>query len=1074
MKKWVIAIIIMMCFSATSLYSQQCEIEYTWVEGNWPNQVEKTETETVAPGVNRSMNQMHITQIVNKGRNDAKITTRNNTTSADAVYHTINNGSQTIWFPLPNFTNTRLHRISCQNYATIHDANDIIAEFNGSAQNLINKAKDFAEVGANNAKNTITGMVNVVTYNNLQQQFEQGRQNMDQKWLELQQLAAESGEIGNLIMSQHFPELHEALEATANANNSIQSNLLEAHDQNSKNLLAKLREMDDKYMVSSNLNTFTSIKLENQFPEFFALNSASCSIDNGLFNQFGDDFNRLASLLRAALDELITEADLPLFSFTADEMDRLTGILASPPCLKELEENHKLILQDLNSFMEFVKSIEVNLNEWQASWFARGNEAVYEESRRLLDSTRSMIQMLGRQIELEFAAQEAKEEMDESFERLSGNYGRITVAGAPVPDFINIILNSNDSDRIEQDLENHRAAVETYERALNQRDRGWQNVGRSATGWSQDLSSLASSISRLRLRFDPLGNFVELSAKRISLNIPTETIRLAQSCVTSMKDSITTTITIFGNAFGRYFSDLNERLQRMIPDELYMALNMRFDLISDIQANFNAQNNLANKSGILIVSHSILADSYLDLGATLSQGPSDPGYLENVNSKVDALSGHAEKLKSDYNEFQNALADARPGMNATMSAMIELRTSLQSHSITLPPALAELLAYTVSLEETLQNLENMSKSINDCVAMQLDLTREFLNTFPQRSRAFAALITELTINMIPDEVKLRIGNLIELAENQVSIHSELAGALIVYNELRGQAFNSAVNAAVSAIIPVPQPNAEAALQDLVQAFNALYAQAEVLNTLIQNIYTTDEQAVQELTLLAGWAMNQKSEIVQDILELNHIVLDVSPIFANLDQVQSLGPLWSAAAVQTPIRLGNLVTNEIAEKLEALRPQIESGLQSLATQTIAAVSCASDAIQARNQVANQSVNTAVTQATADISSSASTVYNNLLGLTSPSNNLLSSVEIFLNTGKALIADVNQSTVKGKQTFENLVSSSYNQIETSIACVNTRSAAIQGLIDDLGDYYTEIEGSQQLPQVQFQMIQLSGQN
>lgn len=1074
MKKWVTAILILMCFSATSLYSQQCEIEYTWVEGSWPNQVEKTETETVSAGVNKSMNQMHITQIVNKGRNDAKITTRNNATNADAVYHTINNGSQTIWFPLPNFAGTRLHRISCQSYATIHDADDVLAEFNGSAQNLVNKAREFAEEGANNAKNTITGLVNVASYNNLQQQFEQGKQNMDQKWQELQQLAAESGEIGNLIMSQHFPELHEALDATANTNINISKDLLEVHDQNSKNLLAKLREMDDKYMVSSNLNILTSIKLETQFPEFFALNSAGCSIDNSLFNQFGNDFNRLADLLRNALEELITEADLPLFSFTADEMNRLTGILAAPPCLKELEENHKLILQDLNNFMEFVKSIEVNLNEWQASWFARGNEDVYEESRRLLNSTQSMLQMLGRQIELEFAAQEAKDEMDESFERLGGSYGRFTVAGAPMPNFINIVLNSNDSDRIDQDLENHRAAVETYERALNQRDRGWQNLGRSATGWAQDLSSLASSVSRLRLRFDPLGDFIQLSANRISLNVPTETIRLAQSCVTSMKDSITTTITIFGDAFGRYFSDLNERLQKMIPDELYMALNMRFDVISDIQNNFNAHIDLANKTGVLANSYSQMAGNYMDLGVTLAQNPAEPRYLENVSLKVDAVAGNAEKLSSDYNSFQAALADAKPGINATMSAMIELRTSLQSHSITLPPALAELLAYTVSLEEALKNMDNMSKSITDCVAMQIDLTWEFLNTFPQRNAAFAALIAELTINMIPDDVKLRIGNLIELTGNQVSNHIELGGALIVYNDLRGQAFNSAMNAAMSAFIPVPQPNSEAALQELIQAFEAMYAQAEVLNSIFQNISTTDQQTVQEISQLRVWAMNQKSEIVQDVLDLNQIVFDVSPVLASIEQVQSLGPLWNAAAVQTPIRLGNLVTNEIAEKLEALRPQIESGLQSLATQTIAAVSCASDAIQARSQVANQSVNTAVTQATADISNSAVTVYNNLISLTNPTNNLLNSVETVLNTGKSLIEDVQNSKANGKQTFENLVSSSYNQIETSKACVNTRSAAIQGLIDDLGVYYAEIEGPQQLPQVQFKIIQISGQN
>ncbi len=135
---------------------------------------------------------------------------------------------------------------------------------NLAAQNLISDAQSAAEQGAQDAKGSMLALVNVANYQTFQQQVEQSQQQMEQQWEELQQLAAESSEVGEIVISQHFPELYEAIQATGSININIPAAALKTHEQNLDNLQVKLQEMDQKYEVSSNISAFTNINLEEQ------------------------------------------------------------------------------------------------------------------------------------------------------------------------------------------------------------------------------------------------------------------------------------------------------------------------------------------------------------------------------------------------------------------------------------------------------------------------------------------------------------------------------------------------------------------------------------------------------------------------------------------------------------------------------------------------------------------------------------------------------------------------------------------------------------------------------------------
>lgn len=1073
MKKWIFLTVLLALFTHQTLYSQGCEITVEHNAGNAFVMDIKSNKESYSPGGWVSYSQAHITKIENTGRNDLMVRTRHSNGNTDE-YHTINNGNQTIWFPLPNFSGTSLHQVRCLSYSTIHDTNDLISDFGGSAQNLINEAQSAAQQGAENVRDNIIALVNEANYQNFQQQVGQAQQEMAQQWEELQQTAAENADIGELVLSEHFPELHEAIQATTSLNVNIPEAVLQTHEQNLENIQIKLQEMDQKYEVSSNISTFANIDLRDYFPELFAIEEYQCTINTDLLDQFENEFNRFLTDFGQLMEVLISEADLPVFGFTARETDQLRRLQIYPPCLDEMEKANQTIVEDLNRFLDFVTAIRDNLNGWDVRWFARGNEAVYEDSRKLLESSERLIRLLVRQRQLEHNTTQAKEEMDESYEQLQYGYGRSENLNAVdmTEHIIDVVINPRDSEKIQQDLDNHQTAVERYERALNARELGWQNLQREAVTWTDSAASLANALTRLRLDVRVITDFNRLMDRPLTLEFPAESLRLAQSCITTTNKNFTTILNIFSNAFERYLADWRDKMQFAVPDEFYLALRLHYEIFAEIHANLNAQAEFAASAVTLSGSYLQLAEAYHDLGILLIQDPTNPHFITLIENRLETVSDRAQDVSSDSNSFNQAWANASPNIDAILNATIEFKTTLESR-LTLRPEFRELFNTLLTIESIQNGLVDMSESVNTCVSGKLDLVKEATDTFPQRSQAFIDLISGMALDTVPDEIKESIANLVMLTDMQISNYADLRSWEVVEEELaNGQSFVMATafapldfvqfhNDFIFALIPIPQPDAMPKLESLVQSFDDMVIETQELRAVIENIIETDQMAAQELQTLAMYARTQHEEMSKDMAELQWIVFDGSPIASEIEKMQDVAALWIVAGIETAERitgLGNGVS-ELALRLADLRPQVEQAMQNLGSQTAAAISCASEAIQARSGIANQSINTAVTQATADISLEANSVFYDLQNLLNPTSNLLSSVQQVIDAGQNLIQEVQQSASAGQSTFENLVAGSYQQMQNAISCVDTRSDIIQQRIDELTGYYNEIQGTNQ---------------
>jgi hypothetical protein len=932
---------------------------------------------------------------------------------------------------------------------------------------------------------------------------------MEQQWEELQQLAAESSEMGEVVISQHFPELYEAIQATGSINVNIPEAALQTHEQNLENLQVKLQEMDNKYEVSSNFDSFASINLEEHFPEIYEIENYQCSIDTGLFEQFDGEFNRFFTVFSQLMKEIISESDLPVFQFTRSESDQLKGLLEKPPCFEELAGANELILKDLNEFHSFATSINDNLGQWEAKWFARGNESVYEESQRLAQSSARLIQLIVRQRQLEHETTQAKTEMDESYEQLQFGYGRTDDVLSPftmTEHVIDVVMNPRDSEKIQQDLDNHQAAVERYESALNARERGWGNLQRAAVDWTNDIGSLASSVSRLRLNFRLITDFQGLTKNPVTLNFPENSLRLAKSCITSTVNNIATTARIFREAFKRYYSDLGDMMRIMVPETLYLALELKYDVIIEMRNNIKTPIYIVASASKLGMGYGAITSSYTDLGLSLAQNPMDPDYLKTVESKVETLSENAEDLSEKHRDFRQAWADAKPEFDTLLNAVAELRASLESNRSDLPASAARLLDISISLESMLNGMEDLGQSAGNCVTGKLDLVKKATSTFPQRSQVFMNMIAEKSLDTVPDEVKQSISNLLQLTNEQISNYADLRSWEVIEEEITNEQtiimatafapldFVQYHNEFLLAMLPVPQPDAIPKLEILTQSFDDMVIETQELRSVIEEIIETDQQALQELQSIATWARGQESEIVNDFADLQWIAFDGSPILSEIDKLQDVGTLWSVALIETPGRIQDLTVGELAQRLEQLRPQVEQGLQNLMSQTTAGISCANDAIQSRAAIANRSISTAASQAIATISSDAPVLLNALQNILNPASILFGTnglavmlnipipddissdlnlilapetvlIEQILNATQNLQQEVQQSDYAGQTAFENLVSGSFQQMQDAISCVNSRSQTIQQIAGELSNYYSEIEGTQQFQQMQF---------
>ncbi|TVP99657.1 MAG: hypothetical protein EA359_16795 [Balneolaceae bacterium] len=1087
----------MILFGVTNLSAaNECKLRVEFNAGSalFPNNLALPE-QTYQPGGWQSFSQEHITKIENTGRNDMLIRTRNVVTNQIAEYHTVNSGPLTIWFPLPNFTGTALHQVRCLNYSTIHDATDIIAEFGGGAQNLINQTETAATQMVQDSKNSLLAMADPVTYQHFMQDLNQKRQQVEQKWQELQQLASEGMDAGDQIISEHFPELHAAIEASTAVTIDLQRAILETHGNNLGALQQKLRDIDRKLGISDLAGEFASINPEEHFPELFALGKAACEIDPSLFNEAASEMNRFHDLFSRFMEELANRADLPAMPFTQSDIDQLNRLLTQPPCLDELVEARRLLADDLQSFVRYVQDIQANLEIWQRRWFIRGHEELFQESQRLAQTSAELAEHLVQQHTLEQEANQAKREMDDSHKMLGQIHGRggqsinLLVVRidlmVPSPDYL---FAPNDEEQIKQQIEEHQKTIDNYEAAVLARENNLQQIQRLSADWLSGVSSLAASVSSVRITAPTVRRFIDLANNQPSLNLPASSVRLLRSCLTDINQNLQTASAIFSNGFRTFYDDLANFADSMIPEQLGIVLQHHHEIFSQLNSDIQNIREMGPVSVDLLQSSRLLLNTAYTLSGFEIEVALTPSPAGHVPIPYPNFFGLEDELKTIYEQFMAS----RERFNLTMSAIYpdielyieifsKLNSSLEENRSDLTAAAMELQNYSVNLERLLHGLLRTGPSISECVAEVSKLGYDAVSTFDQRKIVFELFIQEMLPDPIPDEVRSGITNLLSLTAQQISQIFNPDPLLLLED-----AHNRRNTAMQVAFAQIEFLNFTAFLQagdqDLAMEFldNAVNRIAEIeiettqLRAYLQQILETHREAVHELELLKEWARSEPVEVVNDIHELSLAALNLSPVLQMTDQLLELAPLWLEAKNTTPARLQSLFTNEIAQRLSQLRPQVENGMLNFLSHSAAAANCAQDVIAYHTSIAGHSVVNSVNQALSNTIGSAPVVFSNLQNLLNPVQSVMTSVEQVLNSGKSLIEDAKQAPQTAKSNFDSAVSSSKNLMQQSMVCVNQRSDEIQSNINELNSLFAEIEGFQTVQPVQMQFISFPIQN
>ncbi|TVP97909.1 MAG: hypothetical protein EA359_18945, partial [Balneolaceae bacterium] len=538
---------------------------------------------------------------------------------------------------------------------------------------------------------------------------------------------------------------------------------------------------------------------------------------------------------------------------------------------------------------------------------------------------------------------------------------------------------------------------------------------------------------------------------------------------------------IFSNGFRTFYDDLANLAESMIPESVKLKYEALYQTSQQLNNDLDRYLEYYNALNEFRRSRVELRLAHADLALSVASSPLNPDYSDNIESRLATLNAKADDFIIKRDRVFELREEAYPNIWAYIELRLELRRNHQELARNNQSTrLNSLMNAVEKLGTTLEATVQTGNSIAECINTELELLRNTLDSFEQRKIAFALFIKEMLPDPIPDEVKQSIANLMRLTAEQL-VHVLIRDPSLIHEEASnfGRLF-----ADPTFIIP-DLISFKIALwfdQDLAnfylnQAFGRIQnieIETKELQNHLRIIAENHNEAMQELDFLRDWARTNSGEVAKDISDLQLAALNISPILQNTDHFLALAPLWAEAVYHTPLQMPAVAGNEIAQRLESLRPQVEQGMQNFVSVSSAAVSCATDVLNHRSGIAAQSVNSAVSQAIADIQSQAPVVYSNLQGLQNPVQSALNSVEQVFTAAKSLLEDVKNSPAQAKSNFENLVSSNVAQIQNSIACVNDRSITIQQQVDQLTDWFTEIEGVQTFQPLQLQTISFPIQN
>ena len=1082
----LITALILFGFANVSAASEcKIRVEYNAGSAIFQNIIALPE-QTYQPGGWQSFSQEHITKIENTGRNDLLVRTRNVLTNQIAEYHTVNSGPLTIWFPLPNFTGTALHQVRCLNYSTIHDATDIIAEFGGGAQNLINQTEAAAIQMVQDSKNTLLAMADPETYQNFMEDLNQKQQQVEQKWQELQQLAIEGLSDAENLIQNYFPELHTAIAGSSAVTIDLHNAVIENYNQNLLAFQSKLQEIDQKTGISDEIDKLLSVNIEEYFPEVFALGKIQCRIDPAVYDEAVREIARFYDLLNNLLRAIDNRIDLPDVPFSTNDINRMVQLVSKPSCMHELQEAQQLGVDELQKFIASAEELMANVRSWQSRWFAENEQLIFDESRRFVSVSERLFANLEHQLQLETNATELELIMEQNISLATDFLSEfISISTFTEPVLAQLALENEQSEK-EQIIRQQIDYSDRYEQAEETRQRGRENLRRELDGWQREMGSLAALLSRTRISEPPVLDFLRYANNPEMLSIPSESSRLLRSCMQSFRSDINTALGMITEGYHNFNSMMKELSDQVLPEQLGIVLqyqNEAFaramvdirqigDLRPLVSEYLQSAVSLAQTSGKLLDFEVAMVPS--TFGPIATPYPNFPGFEEEFRTTYELYFQETERLNE-------AIAGILPGIEEYLDLLSEMNAAFEENRSELTTAAMELSNYSINLLELMRSLYNTSLSVRECTGETYTLAHAAVQTFDVRKQIFIRDLNEMFPPPMPDEVRQRISNLLQLTNQQIEqiLNPHPLVMLEDANNRRNTALQVAFTQAdfLNFTAFLQTGNQNLAMEYLDSAVNRI-AEIDIettqLRAYLQQIQDTHREALHELELLKEWARSESGEIVNDIHELGMASLNLSPVIQMTDQLLALLPLWVEAKNATPARLQSIVTNEIAQRLEQLRPQVESGIQNFYSYSAAAALCGQDVIGYYTSISGQSVANSVNQAMANIVGSAPVVFSNLQNLLNPVQSVMNSVEQVINSGKSLIQEAQQAPQTAKNNFDNAVSSAKDIMEQSMVCVNQRSNEIQSTINELNSMFAEIEGFQIQQPIQMLFISFPIQN
>ncbi len=1063
-KQLAFALTLLMGLTVQNTYAaNECRLKYKYGNsGNKYQYINKGKT------VNLVRSNFYMAQ--NVGRNDIRLTLEyvNLSGQTKTEYMTlIKSGSVTLSIPPIPLIGKKLKRVQCKNYAAIIDAQSYLQQFGGTVSNIINQVTNTANSAVINAANSAKNIFSASSANTYKNNAQAAIAAVNSAFDGAKSSASNRGQKIRTNLSQHFPEVNQAVNASTQYGWKLGTAVLTQGEQNIRKTLSEVSRLDRKYGVSSTAATLVSINLAKDFPELNQLKSFQCKLNSNSAIQFTGSIGGIASEL-ARLDTKYQFSNnskkimKTLISIPSSDKSKLMKSMNSKNCQRAWQDLGRKIASDSKLLEKYLRTVKAELLKLKAAQFRGSQGAFFREVQKLITATDALIRENQAQNRRRDNMDKADKAHQKAFNQIRNDLGPIQddLVKLPLGDLVveaGLMTKEGlkmayvplwlfeDSKRLKVLLTREINAAKSYKRSIEIYEEGKIKLKNKFNAFLKQTGVTISSAVKVRVKLPKGSRLISILKSPPNLKFLLSTKNTVVTCVTQFLQIKIEAIDVIVKAIDQYLKNISTVISEVLPNDVKQALSqLNKALVSLKKKKLNtADIKIFNKA------KSNLNSLLRNLWTQFKQDPKNSSFSTKIKNLFKAISTSVNRFRADANKTSSSIQVYGRSVEPVMTAIVKLNNVLAKHKNTAFRDVKTFVRKALGFQVKWNSVKKLATDIKQCADKYFDLISKANSSFISRLQKLIGGKVQAIAKALPKNLKTKLS----------AVKVDLSGMLSKFNQLKSSINQAATafeemstsrNSAIGSLVPFPKPDAPQKVQlalakvnVLRQKLQAVDGKWKVFNTAQQKLNTDLAYLLREMTSIGGG-------VASDAVKLASQPFDGRLISSQVGGINVVFNKWNSALQTLPSRMAALVTGGLSAQVES---QVTQGLAYMNSKNSQLMSCLNTAITKRNSIgSSQQRNNAVNKVIAGLSAEVTAVKSSLNALMPPTLNILNKISSTMNKAQALANKIASIGSSASSQFASDIAGLRSQLSSAKSCViskhnlvNTKKTQLLNLIN-----------------------------